>query len=62
MVILARAPTKPLATPCSAHTGGRIQAINRLIAEQVDEQRDCESFFPVAALWHMDASVDQRMG
>ncbi|MFJ4346312.1 ParB family protein [Pseudomonas sp. NPDC089401] len=42
----------------SAPIGSRVQDINRLIAEQVDEQPDGEDLFSVADLWHVDASVD----
>jgi ParB family protein of integrating conjugative element (PFGI_1 class) len=49
---------EPPTAPGSAPTGSRIQDINRLIAEQVDEQPECEGLFPVADLWHVDVSVD----
>lgn len=36
----------------------RIQGIHKLIAEQGDDQPNGEALFPVADLWHVDASVD----
>lgn len=36
----------------------RVQGIHKLIAEQGDDQPDDKDLFPVADLWHVDASVD----
>ena len=51
-------PTSPPSATDSGSSKERVRDIHRLIAEQADDQPDDEGQFPVAELWHVDASVD----
>ncbi|WP_343596914.1 hypothetical protein [Pseudomonas sp.] len=51
----------PSSSPCPLDTTNpesRIQDIQRLIADQIEDQPDGEVLLPVADLWHVDAAVD----
>lgn len=48
----------PVPEPTVDGSESRVQGIHKLIAEQAADQPHGEALFPVADLWHVDASVD----